>query len=45
MLTPIVSSSSAAAPHAGQNRPPSGSGVAQRLHVTTGFYAWFDRDL
>ena len=36
-LTPIVSaSSSSAAPHAGQNRAPSGTGAAQRAQVTMG---------
>jgi hypothetical protein len=34
MLTPIVSASSDAAPQAGQNLAPSGSGVAQRPQVT-----------
>ena len=38
-LTPIVSASSdaAPAPHAGQNRAPSGSGARQPAQVTTGF--------
>jgi hypothetical protein len=34
MLTPIVGASSEAAPQAGQNLAPSGSGVAQRPQIT-----------
>jgi hypothetical protein len=38
MLMPIVSASSTAVPHAGQNRAPSGIAAAQWAQVTTRFY-------